>query len=337
MSVPRDTPGRVVYRAASSSGSQLALVAPGLVVVLDGGCSPAVLSRLWLEMSEESTSFEGVVQTIPLLGADAVTSFAVAAWEADGPSSTVFSVVTRGAAVVDVHTADAEPRRFSSQGLRPWHLASFSEVTALRFAGTSDAEGNAAELAISGDELPLVLGVASVDSVMWILDERQTSVVPRERSRPQTAPAAVDDGEITLERAPGRRTGRHGGAPESEAPAANRGRPSRVRIGTQTPFELHVPVCIGRRPRGPRQLSGDQVILAEVPSPTREVSASHLFIVQRGREVVATDLQSTNGTAVTLPGSPRIKLKQGDSIVLPPYSRVEIGDGNVIEILPAAD
>ena len=78
-------------------------------------------------------------------------------------------------------------------------------------------------------------------------------------------------------------------------------------------------------------------MLIEVPSPTREVSASHLLIEQRGREVVVTDLKSTNGTAVTLPGSPRIKLSQGDSIVLPPYSRIEIGDGTVIEILPGAD
>jgi pSer/pThr/pTyr-binding forkhead associated (FHA) protein len=122
-----------------------------------------------------------------------------------------------------------------------------------------------------------------------------------------------------------------------EAASVPRRRPSRVRIGRSAPFELHVPVYVGRRPRGPRQLTADQVILIEVVSPGREVSASHVQIEQRGDEVVVTDLRSTNGTAVTLPGAPRIKLAQGESIVLPPYSRIDIGDGNVIEILPGAD
>ncbi|WP_078713511.1 FHA domain-containing protein [Agreia bicolorata] len=340
MNVPDMTRGRVAYEAASSSGSWLAFVAPGLVAVLADGCSPTVLSRLWREMSSGSTSFERVVQTIPSLGTDAVTSFAVAALETDGPSSAVVSVVARGTSVVDVYTTGAAPRRFSSQGLRPWHLASFSDVTGLRFGESLDAGGPAPALTISGAELPLVLGVASVDSVVWMLDERHAVVDPsarRVRLESRATAVAGDDSEITLDRTPGLRPGRHSGAPEVDTLSPQRLRPSRVRVGSQAPFELHVPVYIGRRPRGPRQLSGDQVILVEVPSPTREVSASHLHIVQRGREVVVTDLHSTNGTAVTLPGSPRIKLKQGDSIVLPPYSRVEIGDGNVIEILPGAD
>jgi pSer/pThr/pTyr-binding forkhead associated (FHA) protein len=108
-------------------------------------------------------------------------------------------------------------------------------------------------------------------------------------------------------------------------------------VGSGTPLELHVPVYIGRRPRSPGQVTNDQVLLIEVSSPTREVSASHVRIARRGDEVVVTDLHSTNGTGVTLPGAPRIKLAQGDSIVLPPYSRIDIGDGNVIEILPGAD
>ncbi|WP_085485725.1 FHA domain-containing protein [Agreia pratensis] len=340
MNSPHQNTGRVVYDAASSSGSQLALVVPGMVAVLGGGCSQTVLSRLWDEMSSDSVSFERVVQAVPSLGADAVTSFAVAALETDGMASAVLTVVARGASVVDVYTADAVPRRFSSQGLRPWHLSSFSNVTGLRFGASIDAVGPAEMMTISGAELPLVLGVASVDSVIWMLDEARAIVdtsARREGQEPRAATVAGDDPEITLERVPGRRVGRHGGMHASDTASPHQIRPSRVRIGTQAPFELHVPVYIGRRPRGPRQLAGDQVVLVEVPSPTREVSASHLHIEQRGREVIVTDLQSTNGTAVTLPGSPRIKLKPGDSIVLPPYSRVEIGDGNVIEILPGAD
>jgi hypothetical protein len=334
--------GRLVYEPSGSSGANTVLAGPGLVVVLRGRCSPAVLTRVWQEISRSDVSLERVVQAIPSLGSDAVTSFAVAALEEGPQTQSLLSVVARGDSLVDVHTGDAPPRRFSSQGLLPWHLASFSGVTGLRF-GSSAAVGDATQtLTISGTELPLVLGAASASSVVWMLDERFV-VVDRPASvrvlDNQEGDSRRDDAEITLERAPERRRARHGGQPESprSSIAAPRERPCRVRIGSQAPFELHVPVYIGRRPRGPRQLPGDQVILVEVPSPTREVSASHLSIVQRGREVVVTDLRSTNGTAVTPPGSTRIKLLQGDSIVLPPYSRIEIGDGNVIEILPGAD
>ncbi|WP_374945378.1 FHA domain-containing protein [Agreia sp.] len=343
MAAERNNPGRVVYVAASSRGARTVVVAPGLVAVIAGECPPAVLSRLWGEMSSVASSFERVVQVIPSLGADAVASFAVAAVESEHSATRIVSVVARGDSFVDVHTEDAAPRRFSSQGLQPWHLASFSGVTGLRIGGGARPSALADVLTVSGTELPLVLGAASADSVVWMLDESSTIVDPvamRANPRGHTVDAERDDSEITLERAPERRRPRHGGSPENlrAAPvAAPRLRPCRVRIGSHAPFELHVPVYIGRRPRGPRQLGSDQVILVEVPSPTREVSASHLHIVQRGREVVVTDLKSTNGTAVTLPGSPRIKLQQGDSIVLPPYSRVEIGDGNVIEVLPAAD
>lgn len=333
MSADPNTDGRVVYEPSSAPNASTVLTAPGLVAVLATGCPPAVVARLWNEISSESPSFEKVVQSIPSLGPEAIASFAVVALETDDAERRIVSIVARGDSHVDVHTRDTPPRRFTSQGLVPWHLASFSGVTGLRMGGTARTGGPADPLTVSGSELPLVLGAASADSIAWILDERFAVVNP-------SAELERDDGEITLERAPERRRARHGGSPEvflAAPPSPQRARPNRVRIGSQAPFELHVPVYIGRRPRGPRQLAGDQVILVEVPSPTREVSASHLHIVQRGREVVVTDLKSTNGTAVTLPGSPRIKLQQGDSIVLPPYSRVEIGDGNVIEILPGAD
>ena len=342
MTAVPESVGRVVYEPASSR-QQVLLVAPGLVAVLGGACTPAVLSRVWAEISNTSPSLEKVVESIPLLGPDGVASFAVAALEGGDAHPLLVSIVARGDPVVDLYSTDRPPRRFSSQGLQPWHLASFSRVTGVRFASSSSVDPVADAPTVSGAELPLVFGAASASSVLWMLDDRHAVVDAGPRgglAGPPSSEAGRDDDEITLERAPERRRARHGGPPEVASPSAakpERARPSRVRIGSQAPFELHVPVYIGRRPRGPRQTGGEQVMLIEVPSPTREVSASHILVEQRGREVVVTDLRSTNGTAVTLPGSPRIKLTQGDSIVLPPYSRIEIGDGTVIEILPGAD
>lgn len=342
MTAVPETAGRVVYEPTSSRQGFL-LVAPGLVAVLGGACVPTVLRRVWAEMSSPSPSLEKVVESIPLLGPDGVASFAVAALEGGGAHPLLVSVVARGDSVVDLYSAERPSRRFSSQGLQPWHLASFAQVVGIRFASGASTHPVADAPTVSGAELPLVFGAASASSVLWMLDDRLAVVDEGARGGlpgPPSGETGRNEDEITLERVPERRRARHGGPSEAaNLPASKpiRARPCRVRIGSQAPFELHVPVYIGRRPRGPRQTGADQVMLVEVPSPTREVSASHILVEQRVGEVVVTDLKSTNGTAVTLPGSPRINLRQGDSIVLPPYSRIDIGDGTVIEILPGAD
>jgi len=94
-------------------------------------------------------------------------------------------------------------------------------------------------------------------------------------------------------------------------------------------------VClIGRKPAGPRIATGAAPRLVRVDSPTHEVSGSHLELRQVGSSVVATDLQSTNGSVVSVPGSAPITLLRGASMVVSPGTLIDIGDGNVIEILP---
>lgn len=339
---------RLVYEPAVAAASPrpewVVLASSGIVVALAGALGPAALDRVWLAVSAQAATLERVVQSIPSIGSDAVASFAVAAREQLENGEQSVTVVARGDAVVDVYEPVAGRRRFSAQGLQPWHLASFARVGAIRMGAPLPEDAPLPGIELGGREFALESGVVWAAWAAWIMDE--SVAIP-------ISPADSAEIEVTLERAPTRRRGRHSGPPEApptpaavpvdpppravEAASMPRRRPSRVRIGRSAPFELHVPVYVGRRPRGPRQLTADQVILIEVVSPGREVSASHVQIVQRDDEVVVTDLRSTNGTAVTLPGAPRIKLAQGESIVLPPYSRVDIGDGNVIEILPGAD
>ncbi|MBC7443374.1 MAG: FHA domain-containing protein, partial [Ramlibacter sp.] len=66
------------------------------------------------------------------------------------------------------------------------------------------------------------------------------------------------------------------------------------------------------------------------------VSGTHLEIKQEGESVVVTDLGSTNGTIVTAPRARAARLRPGGSLVVLPGTRVDIGDGNIIEILPAS-
>jgi pSer/pThr/pTyr-binding forkhead associated (FHA) protein len=107
------------------------------------------------------------------------------------------------------------------------------------------------------------------------------------------------------------------------------------RVGERTdPIPLDVPSYIGRRPSSPRVIAGSAPRLVRVPSPQREVSATHLEVRQLGSSVIITDLRSTNGSIVMLPGSVPRKLRQGESVVVSPGTLVDIGDDNILQILP---
>ncbi|MGL4338992.1 MAG: FHA domain-containing protein [Rhodoglobus sp.] len=110
--------------------------------------------------------------------------------------------------------------------------------------------------------------------------------------------------------------------------------PYRFRVGDQgEPVALDRPVRLGRRPMNPRILPNITPVLLRVSSPKNEVSGTHLELRQVGSSVVVTDLHSTNGSVVMLPGSIPRKLRQGESVVVSPGTLVDIGDENILYIL----
>lgn len=109
-----------------------------------------------------------------------------------------------------------------------------------------------------------------------------------------------------------------------------------VRLPSGDRAALDVPVLIGRRPVPQRVGDGAEPRLIAVASPTQEVSSTHVRIEQSGDAVVVTDLRSTNGTVVTGPAGAR-RLRPGESVVVLAGARVEIGDGNIIEITARRD
>jgi hypothetical protein len=108
----------------------------------------------------------------------------------------------------------------------------------------------------------------------------------------------------------------------------------RIRVNRHEPIPLDAPVLIGRSPVPPRIALGRAPRLVRVPSPGREVSGTHVELRQQGASVVVTDVHSTNGTIVVIPGSSARKLRQGESLVVSTGTVVDIGDGNTVEILP---
>ncbi len=63
------------------------------------------------------------------------------------------------------------------------------------------------------------------------------------------------------------------------------------------------------------------------------MSSSHVLLHAAGEAAVVEDLRSTNGTVVRPPGGAPFRMAAGASIVVLTGTLVEIGDGNVIEVL----
>jgi hypothetical protein len=106
----------------------------------------------------------------------------------------------------------------------------------------------------------------------------------------------------------------------------------RFRIGGAT-YWIDAVTYVGRRPSSPRIMYGQMPRLIRVASPKQEVSGTHLELRQLGSSVVATDMRSTNGSIVSAPGAGPFKLRQGESVVVAPGTLLDIGDGNILEIL----
>ena len=105
-------------------------------------------------------------------------------------------------------------------------------------------------------------------------------------------------------------------------------------VNSAEAISLDAPAFIGRKPVLPRIMKGRPPRLVSVPSPLREVSSTHLELRQQGALVIVTDLRSTNGSIVRPPGREPVTLRQGESLVVTPGTVVEIGDGNLVEIMP---
>jgi FHA domain len=104
-------------------------------------------------------------------------------------------------------------------------------------------------------------------------------------------------------------------------------------VNSYAPIGLDRPAYVGRNPNPPRIPDGARPRLVKVPSPLGEVSSTHLELRTQGAMVIATDLRSTNGTRVRIPGTVPVRLRQNESIVVTDGTLIEIGDGNVIQIV----
>lgn len=339
-----------------AGSAAVAVVTPRAVVLLPDGAPARIVEELWRVASDPAAVAESLVAALPLRGPDEVASFAVVVHEGAGPEGARLQIVLRGDAVIDADDGDEDgPRRVDARGVLPFYLAALDRVRAYRVGRA----GVSASVALPG-ALPLVAGVVASDAVTWRLgahdpaeaasDDPARPAVPASAA-PTAGTALVDDAEAAARaRSASVATAAIPVAPDvPDEPVARVVHAVRILHGGAAPtpgaggahatdaerIPLDPPLIVGRRPRPPRVSRGPEPRLVTVASPLGEISGTHVAIRQESDVIVVTDLGSTNGTAVLVPGADRLALRPGESLVVVPGTRVDIGDGVVLEILAA--
>lgn len=90
---------------------------------------------------------------------------------------------------------------------------------------------------------------------------------------------------------------------------------------------LDRPVLIGRAPSA-SQVSGDNLPqLITVTAIDQDISRTHVRVQLEGGTVVVTDLHSSNGTRVILPGKPPLQIRAGEPTPVITGTVIELGTG----------
>lgn len=355
------------WLAPGSSAEWMFVVGRAFLAAVPAGTPAGVVATLTGRVAEPQVDIESLVSLLPLSGEDAVTSFVVVVTgdPTDGDGIPV-SAIVRGNIAADVFSVGGS-RRFTDRDIRPWLLADFQAVIGLVIG--SPLSGVVPQDRL-GSGRAFTEGAVAADTLFWSLAEPAHRDDDADRLAPPLAPAplatswlspaepapvsraqapaplAIPDQDTILRPPPSpedtviirRRDGRD---PWLEAGAALARPVDAARYGFRLPdgveLRLDVVYYLGRRPRSPRITGGSLPRLITVTSATSAVSGTHLEIRQEGDTVVVTDLNSTNGTIVNPPRGKRQRLGSGQSLTVGPGTTVDIGDGNIIEVLPTSD
>ena len=108
--------------------------------------------------------------------------------------------------------------------------------------------------------------------------------------------------------------------------------PGRIRVSSGQVVTLDRTVVIGRRPRSTRVSGTDLPHLVAVDSPQQDISRSHVELRVEGDSIVATDLNTTNGSTLLRPGVDPMRLHPGEATVVVPGDVIDLGDGITVAI-----
>ncbi|WP_232818926.1 FHA domain-containing protein [Homoserinimonas sp. OAct 916] len=331
--------GRLFEVRDSSARSQWTFVAgKSFIVAILAVEDVSALSSFDSLVSRADTRVEELVAAVPQ--SDSEGSFAIVAeitGTSDGEAAAV-TVVVRGDTAVDVYSVGGW-RRVTDRGIRPWLLADFPGTTAIVIGSTEAPTQDVDRL--DRTELAAATRVFSASKLLWSVrgDEPEASSAfepqasdAESRFAPGEPRTPATDDTVLIPRLKAAGAWTPPPIPNAPLERAPTGEVYRFRVGGQE-ILLTETAFVGRNPQQPRIRTSDTVRLVTVASATREVSSTHLKIEQVGSTVVVTDLASANGTIVTAPGAAPVRLRGGESLVVGPGTRLDIGDGNIVEIL----
>jgi hypothetical protein len=108
----------------------------------------------------------------------------------------------------------------------------------------------------------------------------------------------------------------------------------RIANGDQVPLDRLT--IVGRLPKAHGMVGTELPRLVTVPAPNQDVSRSHLELRLDGWQVLAVDLDSLNGTVVTLPGRPPQRIRANLPLIVSPGTTLVLADEVTLTIEASA-
>ncbi len=109
-----------------------------------------------------------------------------------------------------------------------------------------------------------------------------------------------------------------------------------LRPSSGQPVDVDRPVLIGRSPSADRVARDQLPRLLTVPSPSHDISRTHVRVTPEGWDITVTDEYSTNGTVLVRPGGEpeRERLNPGEAVKVQLGQMLDLGDGVTIRVEP---
>jgi hypothetical protein len=98
-----------------------------------------------------------------------------------------------------------------------------------------------------------------------------------------------------------------------------------LRLSSGDTVPLDRGVLLGRAPDPAAAVGAAGAHVVRLAQASTDVSRTHLEVAVEGWHVLVTDLNSTNGTTVTLPGQELVRLRPGDPLLIEPGTQVNLG------------